>query len=210
MRWIMVLALAVALMPGVPQRAEAEMYKGTETAAYQVVRKVGPAELRRYDSLVVAEVTAEGDRAGAANRGFRVLAGYIFGGNAGSAKIAMTTPVAQAPAGEKIAMTTPVAQMGSGTHWTVRFTMPGTYRLDTLPKPEDSRIRLFETPPRRVLVLGFSGTPTAAALDRATASLRAIAKAERLETTGMPEFLFYDSPFTLPWNRRNEVALTLR
>jgi hypothetical protein len=27
--------------------------------------------------------------------------------------------------------------------------------------------------------------------------------------TGAPEFLFYDSPFTLPWNRRNEVALVL-
>jgi len=40
-------------------------------------------------------------------------------------------------------------------------------------------------------------------------SLLAIAGRAGIKGRGEPEFLFYDSPFTLPWNRRNEVALVL-
>ena len=38
---------------------------------------------------------------------------------------------------------------------------------------------------------------------------RAIADRAGVKGRGEPEFLFYDTPFTLPWNRRNEVALVL-
>ena len=76
--------------------------------------------------------------------------------------------------------------------------------------PNDPRIRLVETAPERMLVLQFSGRPTDAALAEATAALRAIADRAGLKVQAAPEFLFYDSPFTLPWNRRNEVALVLQ
>ena len=205
MRKIMALCLGLVLLTP----AEAQMYKGTETQAYAVESTPEGAELRSYGPRLVAEVTVSGSRSGAANAGFRILAGYIFGGNAGSSKIAMTTPVAQlpdAPAGSGVSESGTTAAQS----WTVRFTMPADRSLSALPPPNDPRIRLVETVPERMLVLQFSGRPTDAALAEATAALRAIADRAGLRVQGAPEFLFYDSPFTLPWNRRNEVALVLQ
>ena len=54
--------------------------------------------LRSYPPLVAAEVTLGTDRDQAGNAGFRILAGYIFGGNDGGRSIAMTAPVVMAPA----------------------------------------------------------------------------------------------------------------
>lgn len=203
MRNILVLCLALSMLI-LFTPAEAQMYKGTETAPYAVERTLEGAELRRYGPRLVAEVTVSGSRSGAANAGFRILAGYIFGGNAESSKIAMTTPVAQVPESAAAKSGADGAQS-----WTVRFTLPAGRSLADLPPPDDPRIRLIETAPERMLVLQFSGRATDAALARATASLQAIADRAGVKGRGEPEFLFYDSPFTLPWNRRNEVALVL-
>lgn len=185
----------------------ADSYKGNETPAYTVETSDGAIELRSYPPHIAAEVTVEGSRDSAVGAGFRILAGYIFGGNESKAKVAMTTPVAQS---EKIAMTTPVAQSGAGGTWSVQFMMPAAYTLDTLPRPKDPRIRLVTTPPRRMAVLQFSGVPTTASLAQRGTELRAWAAARGLIVQEPPQFLFYDSPFTLPWNRRNEVAFSIR
>jgi hypothetical protein len=192
---------ALVLALGLATGATADVYKGTETPAYRVEQVVNGAEVRAYGPAVVAEVTVGGSRSGAANAGFRVLAGYIFGGNDDRSKIAMTTPVAQVP--------DPAPANGT-QDWTIRFTMPEKWSMDSLPTAKDSRIRMIETPPRRMLVVTFSGRPTDAALAEALARLRAAAEQAGLQTAGAPEYLFYDAPFTLPWNRRNEVALVLR
>jgi hypothetical protein len=125
-----------------------------------------------------------------------MLAGYIFGGNAAQEKIAMTTPVAQVP-----------QDSAAGGQWTVRFTLPEGSTLATLPQPDDDRIRFLQTDERPMLVTSFSGMPTESALESALAGLRADAQAAGLTPVGSPEFLFYDPPWRLPWNRRNEVGL---
>lgn len=205
MRRIIALMLLVAL----PAPVEAEMYNGYETPAYTVEETDGAVEIRSYPAHIAAEVAVTGSRDDAINAGFRLLAAYIFGGNESSAKVAMTTPVTQAPS-EKIAMTTPVTQTGSDQGWTVRFMMPASYTLDTLPKPKDARIRFVTTDPVRMLVLRFSGLPRTAALERRTEELRDWAKANGLTLEGAPQFMFYDSPFRMPWARRNEVAFIIR
>ena len=134
-----------------------------------------------------------------------MLAGYIFGGNDARAKIAMTTPVAQVP---DLPPAAP-APAAAVQDWTIRFTMPAQWTMASLPAAKDSRIRMIEAPPRRMLVVTFAGRPTDAVLAAALAALRTTAAAEGLQTKGAPEYLFYDAPFTLPWNRRNEVALVL-
>jgi hypothetical protein len=199
------IGLALVLAFGLATGAAAEVYKGTETPAYRVEQVLNGAEVRAYGPAVVAEVTVGGSRSGAANAGFRVLAGYIFGGNDDRTKIAMTTPVAQVPD------PAPISSGGADAReWTIRFTMPAKWSVDSLPAAKDSRIRMIETAPRRMLVVTFSGRPTDAALAEALEQLRATAEKTGLQTTGAPEYMFYDAPFTLPWNRRNEVALVLR
>jgi len=201
--------IALMLLVAMPAPVEAEMYNGYETPDYAVEEADGAVEIRTYPAHIAAEVTVTGSRDAAINAGFRILAGYIFGGNEASAKVAMTTPVTQAPS-EKIAMTTPVTQSGSDQGWTVRFMMPASYTLETLPKPKDARIRFVTTEPVRMVVLRFSGLPRTAALERRSEELRAWAKAKGLTLEGAPQFMFYDPPFRLPWSRRNEVSFILR
>ena len=128
-----------------------------EEPAFKSVLHEGAFEIRDYPALVVAEVTVSGDQKEAASKGFRLLAGYIFGGNKRRQSIGMTAPVAQAPTSEKIAMTAPVTQTKSANAWAVRFTMPSTYSIETLPKPNDPRVHLRVVPPTRFAVLQFSG-----------------------------------------------------
>ena len=112
-------------------------------------------ELRLYEPVVVAETAVDGEFGPGGNEGFRRIAGYIFGGNDGGRKIAMTAPVALerrpgARDGTKIAMTAPVAQEKTGEGWTVAFVMPSEHTLASLPKPNDPRVTLREVPARRV------------------------------------------------------------
>mgnify|MGYP000322967712 CR=1 FL=1 len=78
----------------------------------------------------------------------------------------MTAPVTQQK-GEAIAMTVPVTQQAKGGDWLVRFTMPASFTLATLPKPTDARIRLVAVPGRKVASLR-STWPAGANLKRAS------------------------------------------
>jgi SOUL heme-binding protein len=177
----------------------------------------------------VAEVETTGERDKAANAGFLILAGFIFGKNEVKQKIAMTTPVTQTSlpdtptpkANMKIAMTTPVTQTpleattgkdASATEggeakeqrWRVTFTMPSEFTLETLPTPNDKRIRLLTEPGQKVATIRFSGFSTQANMNENRAKLELFVKERNLKTKGVYTVAFYDDPFTLPWNRRNE------
>ena len=130
---------------------------GTKEPPFTVQRRVGAVEIRRYGARIAAETSVEADEEPARNEGFRRLARYIFGGNTAKATIAMTAPVAQQQ-GQKIAMTAPVAtQRGESGDWVIRFFMPSEHTMDTLPIPNDDRVRLVEVPAESVAVLRFSG-----------------------------------------------------
>ncbi len=183
-----------------------------EEPPYRLERQTGAYEVRDYPSLIVAETTVTGSQWGAANQGFRSLAAYIFGDNVSRARIAMTAPVSQAPsspsqgAGETIAMTAPVSQTpASAGTWTIRFTMPRSWTLQTLPAPKDPRVRLLTTPPQRVAVLRFSGYALQGAVKSRSKELLAWAKAQHYTVTGPVTLAQYDPPWTLWFLRRNEV-----
>ena len=192
--------LATALLGG-PAMA-------VETPRYATVLRDGDHELRDYPALVVAEVTVEGDQKTAANRGFRLLANYIFGGNRKRAEIAMTAPGAQQAVGEKIAMTAPGAQVpGAAGTWKVRFTMPSAWTLDTLPVPNDARVSLQRIEPARLAVRRFSGLARPDDVQAQSAALLAWVQARGLHPTGPVTLAQYNPPWT-PWFlRRNEVMV---
>ncbi|MDX2082684.1 MAG: heme-binding protein [Rickettsiales bacterium] len=70
-------------------------YRGYETPEYKIIKKFENIEIRQYEPTLVAEVMVDGDREQAANKGFRILARYIFGKNIAQEKLAMTSPVEQ-------------------------------------------------------------------------------------------------------------------
>jgi len=196
--FLVALALAGATLPAGPAMAK------TEEPDFTLVSQEDSFEIRDYAPLVAAEVSVEGSRDGAASEGFRILAGYIFGGNNGSAKIDMTAPVTQSK-GDTIAMTAPVTQSGSGGSWAVRFMMPKGYTLKTLPKPNDARIHFVEIPGRRMAVLRFSGLWTEKNLTAHQDELAAVLKAKKLKPIGEPSYAFYDPPWQPFFWRRNEI-----
>lgn len=191
---------------------------GTEQPAYTVVERLDGAgeavEIRRYAPRLAAEVTVEGDEAAARSAGFRALAAYIFGENRQQADIAMTAPVAQAPAGaegEGIGMTAPVAQARSGEgEWVVRFFMPAKYSRATLPAPNDPRIAIVELPEETMAAVRFSGRRDPDAVDAATRALQQGLGGTGWSPSGLPVAYFYDPPWTLPFLRRTEVVVPVK
>lgn len=178
-----------------------------EEPAFKSVLREGAFEVRDYAAVVVAEVTVSGDQKEAANKGFRLLAGYIFGGNKRRQSIAMTAPVAQAPASEKIAMTAPVTQIQNAGEWVVRFTMPSAYSMDTLPEPNDPKVQLRVLPPARYAVLRFSGLARKDDVAAKTTELEQLSASHQLRAIGPVSLSQYNPPWT-PWfMRRNEVMI---
>jgi DNA gyrase inhibitor GyrI len=177
--------------------------------SFTVVQKEGDIEIRRYDPMIVAEVTMTGEREKAINDGFRVLADYIFGNNTSSKDIAMTAPVTQ-QASEKIAMTTPVTQQVTGQGaWKVHFVMPSEYTMATLPKPKNKDIKIMKISSYDSAVIRFSGFGNSEKMEDKTNELERWMKTKNIKGVSVPVYAFYNPPWTLPFLRRNEVMITI-
>lgn len=187
-----------------------EFAMATEEPSFKASLQEGAFEVRDYPALVVAEVTVGGDRGEASYAGFRLLAGYIFGGNTRRQSIAMTAPVVQTVSGsETIAMTAPVMQTGTTGAWTVRFILPAGSTLAKLPIPNDERVHLLAVAPMRQAVVRFSGLANEADIAQKTAELMAWTVTHQLPVIGPASLARYNPPWTLWFLRRNEVMLPL-
>jgi hypothetical protein len=184
----------------------------TEEPRFTVAERIGEVEIRQYDNRLAADVVVSGNEEDARSAGFRLLADYIFGNNTSRTSIAMTAPVAQQAArNEKIPMTAPVAQTrGPGNSWRVRFFMPSKYTLATLPKPNNPAVQIVEVPGETMAVLRFSNSRDAEHVHEKTTELMRTIAPSRWLPSGDPVAWFYDPPWTLPFFRRNEVAVTVR
>lgn len=180
-----------------------------EEPTYEVVEANEDFEIRAYAPRIVAMTEVTGTARTSSNRGFRILADYIFGNNAARAEIAMTAPVGQQPS-EEIAMTAPVEQRPQGDKWVITFTMPSKYTLETLPRPLDERVEIRQLPPRRFAAIRFNGAPDGATVDRRKEALAQKVTGAGLEIAGEPIYARYDPPWTIPFLRRNEILIPLR
>ena len=160
-----------------------------EEPVYQVEKawEAEQIEIRAYAPRIMAVTGMNED----SDSGFRVLAGYIFGGNAEEQKIAMTAPVQQTMAGEK----------------EMAFMMPAEYALKDLPQPEDQRVSFREAPAFTAAVIQFSGWASAEKADENWQQLKRFLIAEGIDITGEPTLNQYNPPWTLPFMRRNEIIV---
>ncbi|AQQ67867.1 heme-binding protein [Microbulbifer agarilyticus] len=195
----------------------ATMASAIETPQHTVVETHSDFELRRYAPQIVAEVEVESTFENASGLAFRLLADYIFGNNLSQKKMSMTAPVQQ-QASEKIAMTAPVAQQPTADttvesspngkqRYRVNFFMPAEYTMETLPKPNNQSVTLRQIPERMIAVRRYRGGWSQ---ERYRAEERRLLEALRtagFTTKGTPIFNRYNSPFSLPLMRVNEVAI---
>ena len=186
-----------------------------EEPKYEVRTSQAPFELRHYAPTLIAQTIVDGDMDEASNKGFRLIADFIFGNNLAAnseqaAKIAMTAPVTVEPQSSKIAMTAPVTiepQLGSTQQWRVHFVMPSQYTLANIPKPKNSAVTLHELPSKYFVVHRYSGFNTVARVQEKTDEALAWARQQSLKVVGTPQLSRYDPPWTLPMFRRNEIMV---
>lgn len=185
-----------------------------EEPRYEVLASTDDYEVRRYDSYIIAETDVEGTYKTAGNKAFRILAGYIFGDNQAAEKMAMTAPVGSRPADDsvKMKMTAPVTSAPGNDEadsFTYSFVMESRYSLETLPVPNDPRVRIRVVPERTMAVHRYSGTWSEDNyLKHERVLLDALAD-DGVATHGAPVSARYNAPFT-PWfMRRNEVMIEI-
>ncbi len=180
----------------------------TEEAHYSVLSKDGDIETRMYAGDILAQVEVVGERKEALNKGFRLLADYIFGNNTVRKNIEMTAPVMQ-EISQKIPMTAPVMQEPSGNKWIVSFVMPAHFTLQTLPKPNNNKIQIVQRKPQKYLAIRFSGFSSGSNFEQHTKILETHIKKNNIQVVGNPVWAQYNPPWTLPFWRRNEVMFRL-
>ena len=180
-----------------------------EKPDYQIIKTENNIEIRHYKPMLIAEVIESGDRKTAISNGFNVLADYIFGNNTTSQKINMTAPVSQTQS-EKIEMTAPVLQKPLVNSWKIQFTMPKKYQIETLPKPNNKRVNIIKQKKSKRVVIQFSGNATNSKIKQNEKKLLNYIKKNNLEVTSKPFYAFYNSPWTPPFLKRNEIMLLLK
>ena len=188
-----------------------DIVSALEEPEFKVVDKNLNFEIRYYNEYIVAEVTLDGDFSSSGNQAFRVLAGYIFGANQAAEKMAMTAPVeSQLVANsEKMAMTAPVLSLKNEDKHIYRFVMEKKYTLDSLPIPDDGRIRLLKIEPRYMAVKLFSGRWSEKNYKKEEQQLLNDLYKNNIKILGAPIFARYNAPF-VPWFlRRNEVMIQI-
>ena len=156
-----------------------------EEAKYEIIDKNEVYEIRKYlDRLAV-----ETSRAGI-DSNFRKLFNYISGRNETQ---------------EKIAMTTPVTQVEKKGNMTMQFYLPSKFNSENVPNPLREDVKIINIEGGYYAVLRYSGRASDNNFLKHKQILEKELKKNNISIISLPIRATYDSPFTLPMNRRNEA-----
>lgn len=168
--------------------------RNTEQRPHTVLRKEGNIEIRWYPPVNMAAFQSNSPMYGGQNGSFRVLAGYIFGGNAEGRQIAMTSPVE-------------MRDQGQGSE--MRFMMPTDLPMDSLPTPSDSRVRLFTEAGFHAATITYGGYSSESDVREQSERLRKYLDDAGLAYESDVIVLGYNPPYQVV-DRKNEVMFRLR
>ena len=94
---------------------------------YDLIKKDEKIEIRQYSEYVIAKTSINKGDSEQNNNMFRVLAGYIFGGNVNN---------------ESIPMTAPVITQSNGPNYDMIFFMLDANKIEELPSPNNQNVVL--------------------------------------------------------------------
>ena len=155
-----------------------------EEANYEVVKENKEYEIRKYsDRLVIETNSIEGN-------GFRKLFNYISGNNEKNQEIKMTVPVTQ--------------EIKNG-NMTMQFYLPLKFNKDNAPKPSNSDIKILTIEGGYYAVIEYSGRSSDKNFLKNKDMLEKLLKQDNITILSPPIRASYNSPFTLPMLKRNEV-----
>ena len=168
--------------------------KNIETYSYVVNKEYDQFEIRRYEATLFSSVKLSGTTyKETSSEGFSVLAGYIFGNNERSEKIAMTSPVA----------------MTLEDSSTMLFMVPNKFNKETLPQPNESKIKFHNEPAKTVAAIQFKGWASDKKIENYKQKLIAALDNEGISHTDRFYFFGYNAPYEV-FNRKNEVIVELQ
>ena len=155
-----------------------------EETNYEVVKENKIYEIRKYPNRLVIETNS------VQGNGFRKLFNYISGNNKENEEIKMTVPVTQEIKNENM---------------TMQFYLPSKFNKDNAPKPVDSEVKILTIEGGYYAVIEYSGRSSDKNFLKNKDILDKALKQDNLLVLSPPIRASYNSPFTLPMLKRNEV-----
>ena len=155
-----------------------------EEANYEIVKENKIYEIRKYPNRLVIETNS------IQGNGFRKLFNYISGNNKENEEIKMTVPVTQEIKNENM---------------TMQFYLPSKFNKDNAPKPVDSEVKILTIEGGYYAVIEYSGRSSDKNFLKNKDILEKALKQDNLLVLSPPIRASYNSPFTLPILKRNEV-----
>jgi len=155
-----------------------------EETNYEVVKENKIYEIRKYPNRLVIETNS------VQGNGFRKLFNYISGNNKENEEIKMTVPVTQEIKNENM---------------TMQFYLPSKFNKDNAPKPVDSEVKILTIKGGYYAVIEYSGRSSDKNFLKNKDILEKALKQDNLLVLSPPIRASYNSPFTLPILKRNEV-----
>ena len=155
-----------------------------EETNYEVVKENKIYEIRKYPNRLVIETNS------VQGNGFRKLFNYISGNNKENEEIKMTVPVTQEIKNENM---------------TMQFYLPSKFNKDNAPKPVDSEVKILTIEGGYYAVIEYSGRSSDKNFLKNKDILEKALKQDKLLVLSPPIRASYNSPFTLPILKRNEV-----
>ena len=190
--WIVIIVLTVVFIAF--QSFMSISNSNIEKQQYRVVKAENGFELRYYPPATFATVksSAKSYRE-LSGSGFRKIAGYIFGDNESSTKIAMTSPVHMDINEKESSMS---------------FVMPSNYDVKSLPKPNDARVEIHQTPGEYAAVIEFGGFANDASIRKHAEELKQLLDQKGIKTIGNFRYLGYNPPYQII-ARKNEIVVAV-
>jgi hypothetical protein len=170
-----------------------EFTDNVETQHYKIEIADGAFEVRVYEKALIAKTSTSGNYKESSSKGFRKLAGYIFGGNSEQKKIAMTAPVWMSTDPENKEM---------------HFVMPADMKEENMPTPEDSAVVIEDFSGGRFASIRFGGYATDEIIKQETDKLVNWLEEKGYSYSQEVFFAGYNAPWK-SYNRRNEILIPL-
>ncbi len=156
-----------------------------EETNYEVISKNKIYEIRKYTDRLAVETMTSG-----IDSNFRKLFNYISGRNDNQ---------------EKIKMTTPVTQVEKNGNMSMQFYLPSKFNLENVPNPSREDVNIVNIQGGYYAVIIYSGRASDGNFLKHKNILEKELQKNNISIISPPIRATYDSPFTLPMNRRNEA-----
>ena len=163
--------------------------------SFDILKKTENIEVRIYKENIIAKTSVPLSDERIDNSMFRTLASYIFGEN---------------ERGQRIPMTAPVTTIKNEETYDMIFYMLNAENIEDLPSPTNPNIEFEKLNLGKCASISFSWLTNDFRVKYYKKQLKKYIKDNGY--TAISPFMLnrYDNPWTLPWNRRNEVLVKIK